>query len=150
MEEKKILDIALASSAIPFIFNPVPIDGALYADGGVNNPAYGVKNSDNTPLIPLLPLQLDAVLVVHLNPSATLQTPDGGPPLLHICPSEPLERLRGTGPLDFGKQITRDRIALGYRDAMVVLAQMAAGFLQGRGLDRVARSLLPGEQSFEL
>jgi NTE family protein len=48
----------IASSAIPLIFTPVPIDGHLYVDGGV---------LDNFPIEPLLGL-CDATLGVYVSP----------------------------------------------------------------------------------
>ena len=52
-EGDELIDIVLASCAVPFIFKPIKINGYRYADGGINNPQYVCQNADNVPIAPL-------------------------------------------------------------------------------------------------
>ena len=53
LSDEEMTDAVLASAAIPHVYDPVEIEGHKFADGGINDPSYGVKNSDVTPLSPL-------------------------------------------------------------------------------------------------
>lgn len=59
-------DILLASSALPVIFNTVELDNEKFTDGGFLG--------DNTPLYPLLALDLDLIIVVHLSGERVART----------------------------------------------------------------------------
>jgi NTE family protein len=108
---KKIL---LASSAIPYIFDPVEIDGRTYSDGGI-----GI-GSDNIPVRPVHAQRCDLIYVVHLGQNLLDETAFPGSKLIQIVPSK---NLGGTleGTLDFHGEHARWRMELGYRDARVQL-----------------------------
>lgn len=55
---EKIISILLASSAIPFVFDPVSIDGIPYVDGGTG---------DNIPIRPLYDLGYRHFIVINLD-----------------------------------------------------------------------------------
>lgn len=131
--EDKIMKMLLASSAVPYIFPPVEIDGTLYADGGVNNPLYGGENGDLTPVKPLVDHYLDLIIVVHLDTEEKRkQQSPGQAPTIDLYPSEPLEKIKGTGAFDFTKSAVQERIELGYRDSMVALAPIVLGLYTGK------------------
>ncbi|MCF8304651.1 MAG: patatin-like phospholipase family protein [Bacteroidales bacterium] len=54
----KLLDVVIASSAMPILFNPVKIDGTTYADGGIMN---------NLPIEPLMN-KCETLIAVNVNP----------------------------------------------------------------------------------
>ncbi|MDD3921258.1 MAG: patatin-like phospholipase family protein [Eubacteriales bacterium] len=118
----EIIDIVLASAAIPYVFPPVMIDGRLYADGGVNNPAYPDKNGDVTPIKPLAAYDLNMIVVIHLN-----QEPwEAGEEfqdvqVINLYPSKPLEPVKGAGTLNFTRGALEEKMRQGYIDAMASL-----------------------------
>lgn len=131
MQPDEIIDTVLASAAIPFVFPPVTINGRRYADGGVNNPAYPEKNGDVTPIKPLAEHELDAIFVIRLNKDEW--EPDesfDGTPVIQIVPSRSLEPVKGAGTLNFMHGSVEDKIQLGYRDTMAVLAPWAMSQLK--------------------
>ena len=150
---RDVIRAAVASSALPLIYEPVRIDGRDYVDGAV---------FANQPLRVLVPEEADAVLVVLLSPSSPLDTPsrdahlvDLGGRLLEmanwrdlqaelgalpsgwtrergadgparVCVVEPREPLPG-GVLGFSPENSETLIAMGEADALEALAQ--AGWL---------------------
>lgn len=52
-DNEKLIDIVLASCAVPFIFKPININEYRYSDGGINSPKYDYQNADNVPIAPL-------------------------------------------------------------------------------------------------
>lgn len=131
----KIMKMLLASSAIPYIFPPVDIDGVLYADGGIDNPLYGGENGDLTPIKPLIDHYLDLIIVVHLEPEEAKQEPlPMQAPTIHLYPSKPLETIKGTGSFDFSKAAVQERMELGHRDSMVALSPIVLGIYSGKSV----------------
>ena len=118
-----IIKATLASAAIPYVFDPVTIDGVSYADGGINDPSYPEKNADVTPIAPLKGKKLKLIIVVHLR---TDNLPDYSAispvPIIDIIPSRSLEPIRGTGTLNFSKANIQEKMELGYRDTVVAIA----------------------------
>lgn len=124
----EMIDIVLASAAIPYVFPPVVIDGKQYADGGVNNPAYPDKNGDVTPIMPLAAYELSLIIVIHLNEDPWEAGPGfEGVNIIDIYPSKPLEPIKGAGTLNFLHSALEEKISQGYRDAMVTLAPLVLG-----------------------
>lgn len=110
---KKVL---CASSAIPFMFDPVPIEDTLYSDGGIG--VYG----DNTPVRPLHSLGCDTIIVVHLNPRDRVNPAQfPGSRIIQVNPSKSLGDMIG-GNLDFVGENARWRMALGFEDGLRQLA----------------------------
>jgi len=113
--DSKIIDILLASSALPAIFEPVTIDGVTYYDGGI---------SDNVPVLPLYNNGYKVIIIVHLDrgsyidkrlfPNATL---------IQIVPKESQGDLI-TGTLDFSKEGALTRMRQGYEDAIDIFKHL--------------------------
>lgn len=111
----QIVDILLASSALPVIFGPVDIDGVTYYDGGI---------SDNVPVSPLYDLGYKMIIVVHLGrdsyvdnrlfPNATL---------IQIVPKDAQGDFV-TGTLDFTKEGALTRMKQGYENTMEIISHL--------------------------
>lgn len=110
----RIMQILLASSAVPFVYAPVEMDGKKYSDG-----AFG-KAEENVPVRRLIALGFQKLLVVHLDPEQLVDTTDpefAGVQFVQVLPSRDL----GT-PASFQWTNAMERIGLGYRDGMLALA----------------------------
>lgn len=121
--EEQILELLLASSALPFIFSPVDIDGLKYWDGGLK---------DNVPIRPLYDMGYRKLLVVHLDQQDHNVFYDTAPVfqkqictpsnrenerccdavLVHFYPRKSLSGFRGT--LDFNPKTIRRKMDQGY------------------------------------
>lgn len=131
MDEGDVIAASLASAAIPYVFEPVDIGGMKYADGGINDPIYGVKNSDPTPVLPLRGMELDTIIVVHLNVGdSTDYSVLSTVPIIDIVPSRPLEPIKGTGTMNFTKGKIQTMIDRGYGDAMQLIAPKIISLLK--------------------
>ncbi len=105
--------IVLASSALPFVYDEVEINGKKYADGGI--PVIG----DNTPVSCLYNNGCRSLIVVHLRYDANItnQYRMRDANIVNIIPSEHLgDLLDGTLNLNATK-VAHD-IELGYRDTL--------------------------------
>ncbi len=131
MSDEEITAAVLASAAIPHVYDAVTLRGRRYADGGVNDPAYGVKNSDITPIAPLQDGDYDVLIVVHLRQQERRDiTHIGKMRLLHVYPSRPLETVKGTGSVLFTHSTINDRLILGYTDMTVALSGLLMEYLK--------------------
>lgn len=133
--EEDIIDISIASCAVPFIFPSVTFKGKQYADGGINNPFYTGASADNVPITPIMKHELDLIIVVHLNYTDQIDLelyPHAN--IIEIYPSSPLEIVNGAGTLNFNQTSIKERIEMGYRDGMVTLAPMLIAYLKGRSI----------------
>ena len=135
MSDDDIIQAVLASSAIPYLFKPVEVQGSLYADGGVNDPVYHKANSDKTPINPLLNHKLDFIIVVYLsNTEEPLHVSHVATTrFIDIIPSAPLEIIKDLGTMDFTKDEIRRRIELGYVDTMNCIVPFMIEFLTNKG-----------------
>lgn len=108
----RVRKVLSASSSIPFLFDPVEIDGVTYTDGGIG------FHADNVPVGPAYQAGCDTIIVVHLDETGIVDEslyPDAR--ILQIVPSQNLgNMLRGN--LDFDGTNARHRMAQGYVDAM--------------------------------
>lgn len=110
--EKDIIDILLASSAIPILFPMEKIDGEVYLDGGIK---------DNSPLTPLYDEGCTDIIVIHLKADEIIKDRrDSLANIYEICPQEDLGNLIN-GTLDFSPEGAYKRIEQGYNDAKEVL-----------------------------
>lgn len=122
MPTNEIVDILLASSAMPVIYGRQTIQGKKYRDGGI---------LDNVPIEPLYGCGCTHIVAVHLKNSLKKGNKKGNRPLsdgnknmyiepyenipiLHICPSTDLKGLWGT--LDFTPKTIEKLIQCGYED----------------------------------
>lgn len=114
----QVVELTVASSALPVAFPPVEFQGKHYCDGGATPPYCGKNNADKVPLAPLAGLGLDVILVVYLTGRDRV---DRGllPPgtrLLELYPSQPLEPAPSAGTMDFSRPHIRWRRELGLED----------------------------------
>lgn len=134
---EKIISILLASSAIPFIFDPVAIDGSDYVDGGT---------ADNIPIRPLYDLGYRRFIVINLNKN-------------HILPREKFRdadiievifaqtRTESfTGVLDFSPPSIQAHIEAGYADTALTLSSRFSPAPRS-GLIELLKKLLPGKKT---
>lgn len=131
MDDEDMIDAVLSSAAIPHVYDPVVIEGHRYADGGINDPAYGVKNSDVTPIKPLQDEGYDIILVIHLREQEGFELDHiGNTRLVHIYPSHPLEQIRGSGTMNFTKQAIKEKFNMGYNDMYIALAKLMMEYIR--------------------
>ncbi len=103
-------EILLASSAIPWVFQKQPIEGAYYIDGGVE---------ENIPMAPLLVREkCDTVFVVMCNRDSEIPKKYHKYRIFPIIPKESQNGVLGT--FDFTKDGINRRITQGYNDAKMV------------------------------
>ncbi|ABX42548.1 patatin-like phospholipase family protein [Lachnoclostridium phytofermentans] len=126
LKEEELIDVVLASCAIPYLFPPRNIRGCRYADGGIHAIEYPNNNIDNVPIHPLQDYQLDFAFVVHLSDKKKEEGVEFEKlkqvKMIHIYPSKPLERIGGTGTILLEQKRLEENVELGYRDSMVAIA----------------------------
>jgi len=132
MTDEEITDAVLASAAIPHVYDAVTVRGRKYADGGINDPSYGVKNCDRTPIAPLQDGDYDVLIVIHLHPQEGQDiTHIGKMRLIHVYPSRPLEAVRNSGAMNFTHASIKDRLILGHADMTIALSGLMLEYLKG-------------------
>ena len=138
--KEELMNIVLASCAIPYIFKPIIINGKRYADGGIHNPAYQKNNTDNVPINPLKKYDLNLIIVTHLSYTTKINKNEfNGSPIIDIYPSTPLELINGVGSLKISKSTLENHIEQGYRDAMVILAPIIIKIIQGKSFEELIK-----------
>lgn len=132
--EQDMLDILLASSALPLIFPPQEIHGQKYWDGGLK---------DNVPIRPLYEAGYRKMLIIHLDQDDSdlfsqtskkaqkknllvdqetqMHYPDAT--LIHFHPQKTLSGLLGT--LDFHPRTIRRKMKQGYTETKKRLEQLS-------------------------
>ena len=133
--EDEIVDICLASCAIPDLISPIEINHEPYIDGGFHCMMKKDYCGDNVPIKPLKDYDCDIMIVVHLDYLEKVN-PDDYPnrAIVEIFPSVPLEIANGFGTLNLFKDTIERRIDLGYRDALVSLAPILLAYFRGESL----------------
>ena len=112
LSDDEKLRALLASSALPFVFDPVKINNQTYWDGGL---------TDNTPVTPLYDMGCSTILVVHLNRTTVIdESKYSNAKIIEIFPKDSLGELFD-GTLDFSPTNAQIRIGQGYRDAKDIL-----------------------------
>ena len=107
-------DVLLATSAMPYVYDPVQIQGHWYRDGGI---------AENTPLSPMRAAGIRRIIVVRLseNPDPlTVHEKQGFDEILELHPSSYIGSFLD-GTVSFEPERIRFRDALGYRDTLRVL-----------------------------
>lgn len=108
-KKEEIKTIILASSAMPYVYEPVIIDGVKYKDGGL---------VDNIPIQPLHDRGVRNLIVIVVAEDDYIDKKKyGKDELIIIKPSIPIGNLF-TGTLDFHGENSAKRIQLGYEDAV--------------------------------
>ncbi len=134
---EKIRSILLASSAIPFIFDPVEIDGSPYVDGGT---------ADNVPIRPLYDLGYRHFIVVNLDmyhrlPRNQFRDAD----IIEVMPAHTwTENIFGI--LDFSPASIQAQIETGYNDTTLTLSSRFSQPNKRRLFSKL-KTLLPGRKS---
>lgn len=133
--DEEMLEVILASCAIPFLFLPRIIDGCRYADGGIKSPEYLNKDIDNVPIDPLKSYELDLVIIVHLvNKKEEVIGLDEfeQEKVIEIYPSRSIDKIPGAGTVYIRHSTLAENIELGYRDSMTMLAPVVVKMLKER------------------
>lgn len=111
--EERIKKILLASSALPFIYPTVEIDGDEYIDGGV---------FDNVPITPLYKLGYRNFIIVYLGKFKPVDREKFlGINLIEVYPDKDLGNVV-TSILDLSLETTEVRVNQGYDDAKIVFS----------------------------
>ena len=110
---EKIVSILLASSAIPFVFDPVTIDNSPYVDGGA---------ADNIPIRPLYDLGYRRFIVINLDkyqrvPREKFRDAD----IIEVTFAQTRTE-SFTGVLDFSPPSIQAHIEAGYADTALTLS----------------------------
>ena len=114
-DEKTVVDILCATSALPSIYEAVDIEGRKYVDGGM---------VDNIPVQPVYGGGCDIIFIAHLNNESIVDRrryPNTR--IIQIAPSSAPGGVF-TGVLDFSRESIKKRIALGYEDTMNLIAPL--------------------------
>lgn len=107
----------LATTALPYIFDPVEIDGVLYVDGGATG-------GDNLPVRPVYEQGCDLIFVIHLKQDGPIDPAlFPGARLVQLIPSESLGGF-ADGTMDFDGTHAAWRMELGYKDMKACLATL--------------------------
>jgi NTE family protein len=137
-DNEKLIDIVLASCAVPFIFKPINITEYRYADGGINNPKYDHQNADNLPIYPLKNHNCDVIIVVHLSYKHQLDRAGFEDcNIIEIYPSMHLEAVSGIGSVNIRQNTLNQHIDLGYRDGLSILSPMIIDMMKGKPLKKL-------------
>lgn len=111
----EIKDILLASSAMPYVYEHVNIDGVVYRDGGLQ---------DNLPIKPIYDAGYRKIIIIPLSEVVEVDIAKfPNVTFLTISPTKSLGNLIN-GTLDFSKENSIERMALGYNDASNLFAHL--------------------------
>ncbi|HAX73694.1 MAG TPA: hypothetical protein DCY20_09260 [Firmicutes bacterium] len=116
LDESTILDVILASTAIPVIYESVKINGVMFCDP---------LKSENIPVRVMMNTNCETVIVVHLDYQTQYKGmyQHQGKTFIHIVPSQNIGRLL-TGSLDFSEDAIQRNIELGYEDGYRILSEL--------------------------
>lgn len=108
-----IVSILLASSALPFLFDPVTIGGSNYVDGGA---------ADNLPILPLYDLGYRRFIVINLEKTQRLPREKfRDADIIEVMPDQTM-RKSIAGVLDFSPASIQAHIEEGYADTFLTLS----------------------------
>lgn len=112
LTKEEIIDLILASSAMPIIYENIHLEGRRFKDGGI---------TDNTPIKPLYDIGEKNILVIDLDEGATIdKSKYDGVSFIHIKPYKSIGGLID-GTLDFSRNGSKFRQEIGYLDAVRIL-----------------------------
>lgn len=122
-----IINILLASSALPIIFSSVKIDNKNYRDGGLGD---SYKIWGNTPIIPLIEKEkCDTIIVVHLSDGSLWERHDfKSTNIIEIRPQTPIKRKGFVDMIAFNEYEINSWIKQGYDDAKIIIDKIAHQF----------------------
>ena len=133
-----VLDILLASAAIPVVFDPIIINGNRYFDGGI---------SDNLPIRPIYEYGCQEIIAINLDPDSAVDKSNYPNTSIYvIAPDKKLAR-KGIGEvLNFNKKTNEERIFSGYMDTFRCLSFTHLKFLnKGFNFNRTMVGLIINE-----
>ena len=110
LNDEKMRDVLLASSALPVAFEPVVIDNHIYRDGGL-------IPRNNVPDQKAINLGCRKVLVISLNKGVTHEEKIQNTDVFYLHPSSDLGGMLD-GTIDFSSSGAKYRICLGYNDTI--------------------------------
>jgi len=112
LKETDIMAYLLASSAMPYVYEPVNIKGIFYRDGGM---------ADNIPVYPLARDGMERLIVVKLDKDGYVEKNFyRNREVIEIVPSRDLGDFFD-GTVDFSHNNIMKRMELGYQDALFTL-----------------------------
>ena len=111
--EDEMINLLLASSALPVVYDAVEINGIKYRDGGI---------ADNVPKKPLIESGVENIIVVRLKPGETVIKEEDTGHIIEISPSHDLGDFF-SGTINFENKSILYRMELGYLDAMKILVE---------------------------
>ncbi|MBO4626777.1 MAG: patatin-like phospholipase family protein [Lachnospiraceae bacterium] len=106
----ELIQLLLAATSMPIVYDPVTINGVQYRDGGIY---------DNLPLRPLIEDDVKNLILVSLNPSYEydIMCASRADTIILITPSQEIGALL-TGTLDFDGRNSAYRLNLGFYDTL--------------------------------
>lgn len=135
--DSEIMDIVLASCAVPYVFRPIIINNDRYADGGIHAIQYSKDNIDNVPIYPLQSYYCDLIIVVHLSYKNKIDKSNfKDTNIVEIYPSTQLEFINAIGTINIAQSTIAEKINLGYRDALVTLSPIIINLLKGKDIKK--------------
>ena len=104
------MQLLLAATSMPFVYDPVTINGVTYRDGGIY---------DNLPLRPLIEDDIKHLILVCLSPNYEydIMCASRADTIIMITPSQEIGALL-TGTLDFDGRNAAYRLNLGFYDTL--------------------------------
>lgn len=134
LSREQIISVLLASSAIPFVFDAVEINGTSYVDGGL---------ADNVPIQPLYEQGFRKFIVVNLDmyqrlPREKYRDAD----IIEIMPDHSRSETI-TGILDFSPEAISSHVQAGYRDSIMTLSSRYT-LPEKSSLARILNAFRPG------
>ncbi len=122
-EEQRML--TFASADLPGILPPVDFRGALLSDGGVLPTLFEPASPiDKIPVNAFAGEDLDILIISYLKPEDQVDISEYQKKMdvYEIKPSRPLEKIPGTGTLNFSEDVLIENEKLGYKDTINALA----------------------------
>ncbi len=107
---EELMQLLLAATSMPFVYDPVTINGVTYRDGGIY---------DNLPLRPLIEDDIKHLILVCLSPNYEydIMCASRADTIIMITPSQEIGALL-TGTLDFDGRNAAYRLNLGFYDTL--------------------------------
>lgn len=107
---EELMQLMLAATSMPFVYDPVTINGITYRDGGIY---------DNLPLRPLIEDDIKHLILVCLSPNYEydIMCASRADTIIMITPSQEIGALL-TGTLDFDGRNAAYRLNLGFYDTL--------------------------------
>ncbi len=127
-DRETMVQILLASAAIPVLWKSVKIQDRTYVDGGFSRELLSPGNIEDTSNVPVLPTvheDCQRVFVVFLGRSETISHDRfPGCEMIHIVPQDSMGGLL-SGTLNFDGTLARRNLEMGYQSAVAIFRPAA-------------------------